>query len=706
MSQKHFWVINIIGVLFYILHINTIDDAEGYWRWGSGFSLFLFIALAAVAQINRIDHLDRTDGVQFRKNPSAGFFPVLLLFGILYYLSVYILLLWIFVTGLSQAKSEKKYLKSDRSIRILLLVLIAIYIPIQVWFNAALINTASSDESFMGNKYVAEYALIVASIGFGLLMARFIRSKGTNFFIPFVLGFCVIFFGQEHAINYWASKQDSSTQISSLFGVLAKSAIANHARMPGEEDEFKTPEQVRLELLFLPAKITMMSNEDLVKNIVMSSNYVSSMLTEYNSSATDQAYARFQREVGDVWESYIDYIKMVAMRHRADAVAPRGVPDRHITSAEGHAHNLFMRYATGRHFEINFETAGSERRERGILFSCRGIAADIIVEIQEELPRGMTLSRALQTERGRSQLLSALQQEGIVFPTNWRFTNRDDLFRDLHTKICELNEENVRRFEAETGRPLMVAAQRSRGLENERPYTISEFVEMFTGVPGITNYEDINRQAFMAYGRSRIEQASATDVLAAAEAIVTENGSEWFKAAMMPAIGVTASFIFLFINLLVLVSGVARELGLHFYIRVVSIMLVSAIIVNPLIETKSLSGAFYLAQESTYRNANYFFTSLGYTPTLSNQSDDYKATMRDHHLQRASVALNQNRLTTPASTSALFHVSMAKYYDNDAETNSVLQAMIDRYESLGADSPDSRFNDRYNYILKWRSIYL
>lgn len=679
-SQKTYWIRVVFSSGIYSLHYLFSDNNNQITDWISigivCFSLLFFsvnIAIRTKSIYASHTGKQKVDGLD-----PGEILPSLIIVGLLYYFSIFFLIIYVLIEGLKQTNDEGGVFQSEKFINRLILFLIAIYILVQLWFSAAIINTVGSDENLLNNEVLKDVSLLFTSIGFGLLLARFAKAKGTNFFIPLVFGSCIMFYGQEYVLNYWASKQSTEIKTAALTGVLAKSVFINHAGVPNEGDEFKAPEKVRIELVYLPAIVALTNNEKDYRYIAKTSSYVRTIIQEAKFLTNNNNFEAASSKINEVWNSYVDYLNLAAMTKVHEMQA------------------LKMIYKNSRHDPSKFSFPGQKNYDFNK--SCDGKANAVIAQIKDEAPRGYSLAAVLKNKRGRQKFLDAMYNHGVSFPQNWKFSSEAKLKVEIKNAICNLRDKKIKEFEQKTGKKF---------LNKGNPYTISEFIELITGVPNINSLEDFDHKAFSHSARKTVSNKSSSEIINFLITKTDEHGDEWFKAAVMPAIGLSASFVFMLLNILVLIAGLMREIKVPNVYRkgVVYLFLGALIWISKPYEQGILQAGLSL-QESTYRHSNYWFSSAGLTPSLTDQTDEYRTKMSKHHLSRAETALKQSLLTTPPSRSALFHVTLAKYYDKDAKTKHLLDAMMKRYQQLGAENKESQFNERYNYIKQWNNVYL
>lgn len=606
-----------------------------------------------------------------------------------------------------------------------LLVLLAIYIPLQLWGLVALINTVGSDENLLENNLIIFLPMVISSVGFGLFIAGFVKENRKRFFSSLFIGTFVLFIGQTALLNYWASEQTKETKITAFFSVLAKSVIVNSAGMPNEQDDFNSPEDLRVELVYLPGWLTLIKGERAYKNLAINSSYAKSFFNTGNENKTvvvddkkpsvqvkkpvakKKEVAKTQAKQIDLtkdWEGYASYLKLAAMTKTQEKEAKD-----------------FIEGLYTPHFGKVYPIFGKTHE---FALSCTGKAYEILAQLNKDIPSQYSLAQGFKKEEIRNNFFKLLRENGLAFPTNWNFTSEQKLVVDISNGFCRNRDKDMSLFENQYGKKV---------LNNNQPFTAAEYMQLVTGIENIDSFakveelnEDGNLLAEMSEQNNEepeleIEQVSPAKVAVApvktqkpasvnlvsyANSNVGNSGDQWFKIAIMPAIGLSMGFAFLLLNSLMFISAGLQTIKLPVFVARLTVTIVFALLVWV---SKPYSQGLMLAnislQKTTYESVSYFLTNLGLTPSLSMLSANQSKQMSLHHLKRAELALSKNLLATPVSRSSLFHVTMAEYYDDSAPTKNLLATMLRRYEILGAEKSRSKLNDRYEYIKKWNGVY-
>lgn len=644
--------------------------------YGSAFSLGIFVSfrrldLRGIGLHNRVTE----------ENFSFFTFNIIIIIALTYF-NKYLLILYLLYIGLDQRHEEGGLLSSKKFFERFLLFLIFIYAMTQLWFMSALINTISSDENLLNNDILKTGSLLFSSLGFGLLLARIFKNTGTKFFMPIIIGGCIMFYGQDYLLNYWANKQTTETKISALNGILAKNVIINHSGIPGEQDTFKTPERIRIEMTYLPALITRTLSDKPYETLIENSDYIVTLALEAKQLNNQYFYEKSKKLVTVAWGRYPEYLKLAAMT-KSDESSARKFIKNHILGSQ--FFTLYKNYSA-KHPSINDAK------------SCKGIANAAIKEVENLGPKWFSVKTKLRNERGRQAFINKARSYGLELSPNWSFSNIQNLRNDLTSLTCKKRDKEISKFENEHGISL---------LKNGKPYTITEFIHQLTGAPNIEKLEDYDMEAYKQAKHTKISSMSPQQVINHLQAKQEIFGNDFFKAAMMPAVGLVTSFTFLVLNIFILFNGILRELYVN---RILRRILLTATAIGVLTISNIINQGFWQAginlQEITYRHSNHWFSKVGLAPSLIDQTDVYRSKMSMHHLRLAESAVKNNLLTTPPSRSALFHITIAKYYDKQAKTSHLLEGMLKRYQELGAENKESQLNERYEYIKRWNNIYL
>lgn len=696
MSEKHrlnlqdYWAGALFLVGVYYVNIYFVKNSFfGSYTYLVSIAFYIFIVFGISNIIT--SRLEKIKEERRNKQSSNSYYFIksflnLLVVSLLLHIGETILITYIVLVGL--IPNKKNIAIENKAYYIFILTITAIYIPLQIWFSSAIINTVGSDEDLLSNNSIKYVSLIFSSLGFGLLLAKLADEKISAFILALTIGFVSMYFGQEQLLNYWASKQPTENKISAFIGILGKSAIINHTGAPEEKDIFKTPEKIRAELVYAPAAVALTGKDTIYRNIVNNSNYIRSFLLEpikKNNPKKAQALA----DIKKLWVGYVDYLKLAAMTEK-DKIG---------------AANLIF-YKSRQHKDYFNIVPIAEYKEYGDDLTCTGVARKTREEIQKEIPKRYSASTVFNSKKGRKLVLDGLSKRGLHLKHNWRFTNEKALIKDLSVAVCNKRDKLIKDFENKYNVSFLKKESGFISKGKGAPYTVEEFMKIVANIPNIKKYSDLEK--FVIKEESRIiANTSTSSFIKSIESKVNELGNDWIKAAVLPAVGLSASFTFMLLNVVILIGGLLTLVKSPNILKSSAIILfvVSLIWIAKPYEQGYLQAGITL-QEKVYRHSNYWFTRIGLPPTLSDQTDSYKQKMSNHHLRKANNALQNNLITTPPSRSALFHVSMANYYNKDAKTEKIIASMLKRYKSLGAENSESSLNERYKYIKKWQNVYL
>lgn len=667
-EQSVYWACLFLFVLPCYLFYYWLDGRLGYF--GSFLSPLVFILFSLFSCSIVMSRLYSV-GVD-------GFFSTIyvLVTGVIYYYAPALVVFAFLVVGLLDDNDKRNH--DDRKGNRFIAILIAVYIPVQIWFFAAIVNTYGSDENIINNDRLYVYSILFSSLGLGLFVARIFNIRGAAFFIPLIVGAIAFYYGHAPLVNYIAAKASKERQMAAAIGFLAKNTIAHGVGMPGEDNTFKTPEYIRLQISYLPARIAL--NPELAGRfleVIRSSDHLKDIVKEVRQLNSDETYMLAKQEVSMALSKYPEYLRLAALTRKTEESALSFI-DEHRKQ-----HN------------VRILLPKSERLIYRAL-TCTGIAREIILHVRN-IRYGLFKPsvRAKLTDRnGRTQFLSELHAEGVFLPSDWKFTNEKALLSDLSNAICARRDHIINDFEKKYGMPL---------LNKGRPYTSNEFLNIVANISGVDKLADFTKESYQENFRRLVDQSSSHELIKKLNDNIGKVGPEFIKSAFLPAAGIASSFVFILVNLASLSMLLLRMVGVKSIYSAVAFL--SFFVVAVLFLSHHNDGLFAAkisaqeklisAQEKLYAGANFVFSSVGFYPSLTDQPASYLDRMSEHHVQRSLESIAGNMLMTPSSKSAFFHLTMAKHYNPNLEAGQIAELIYDRYKSIGADDKESPLNYRY-----------
>jgi hypothetical protein len=184
-----------------------------------------------------------------------------------------------------------------------------------------------------------------------------------------------------------------------------------------------------------------------------------------------------------------------------------------------------------------------------------------------------------------------------------------------------------------------------------------------------------------------------------------EDIEQWGKSAIISMFAIVVSLAVFLLNAMGVFGMIYRISQPHAYNqnKIASRINGLVIIISCSLFLMTAKGnLFHSVETIVYKASNFMYGSFGITPSLVSADKE----MSSYHLSHAQKAITENKLTTPSTEAALLHAILAKWYDPNRDIDTIYYDVLESYKTLGAQSPESELNSRYQYLIDWKMLYL
>ncbi len=411
-------------------------------------------------------------------------------------------------------------------------------VVIQLWLNTSLIHLMSSGESLVANSHVETQAPLLAALGFGLATARWVSVRGTNRVAVFLIAFLVFFYGQRLAVDTWAETRSVETQHRAIAALMLANRLANSSDHGQQFLNASNIIEAKIKTALLPGMLTLRGfPTEYYRHLQGNDEALLGIGTELLSRDN---YRKFKPMIDDMKNYYRGYLftKLAAFS------------DENVAQQVAREH---------------FPVMAGEPLTRD------AIADKIIEEIWEQTPERYRTANGmryvLNGNRGRTQLANHLAQYHLSMPSRWRYESYEQ-FRELLRQVVDRRAAEVRNQLKNAG---IDTDKLSRDIAGTHLMTWASFTFEHSGLvfpPPTTMPSDYT---YEAYKKDIQAIFTIQEGIILAEGLYKllslENPGAPVKAAIMPMVGILASFVFLLTVQVVVIRKLVIQLISFLYER-------------------------------------------------------------------------------------------------------------------------------------------
>lgn len=412
-------------------------------------------------------------------------------------------------------------------------------VVIQLWLNTALIHLMSSGESLVANSHVETQAPLLAALGFGLATARWVSVRGTNRVAVFLIAFLVFFYGQRLAVDVWAETRSADTQNRAIASLMLANRLANSSDGGQTFLNADNRLEARIKTALLPGKLTLMGFPTEYYKQLQGND--EALLEIGRELLSRESYVKFKPVLDEMKDYYRGYLFTQLAAFTDESVAQQVARE---------------------HFPV---MAGGEPLTRG------AIADKILTEIWEKTPERYRTSNGmgyvLNGNRGRTQLANHLAQYELSMPSRWRYEGYEQ-FRALLMEVVDSRAAEVR---VELNNIGIDTDELAKDVAGTRLMMWGALTHDRIGLilpPPTTMGDDYTYEAYKSDIQAIFKNQEGIFLARGLYKLYSleEKGAP-VKAAIMPMVGILASFVFLLTVQVVVIRKLVIQLINFLYER-------------------------------------------------------------------------------------------------------------------------------------------